>query len=328
MIGYYVHHVGRGHLHRATALAASLGRPVTGLSSLSRPDGWTGDWIELDRDDGTGPGADPTADGWLHWVPQGDPGLLNRMAEISAWCAKARPELLISDVSVEVALLARLHGVPVVSVVLPGDRSDRAHQLGFAASNALVSFWPGTAGGMATGIDESTERRWHRVGAMSRYPVGAAAAGAGRRVVVLNGGGDDGFEPAVIDAARTETPDWDWQVLGSDSWVADPFPVLLAADVVVTRAGQNSLAEVASARRPAIVVPGDRPHDEQRTTAKVLADGPWPVMVESSLPTSGWSERLDAAAALDGAQWESWCDGRAASRFAAVVDEVVRESRR
>lgn len=327
MIGYYVHHVGRGHLHRATALASSLGRPVTGLSSLPRPDGWTGDWIELERDDTSGPGPDPTAHGRLHWVPSGDPGLLARMADISAWCAKARPELLISDVSVEVALLARLHGVPVLSVVLPGDRADPAHQLGFAASAALVSFWPDTADGMVAGIDEATSRRWHRVGAMSRYPVATASGGAGRRVVVLNGGGDEGFDPAVIEAARAETPGWRWQVLGPGSWVADPFPVLLEADVVITHAGQNALAEVAAARRPAIVVPGDRPHDEQRTTARVLAGGPWPVAVEPSLPVTGWPDRLASVAALDGSRWETWCDGGAAGRFAAVVEDLVRGPR-
>lgn len=323
MIGYYVHHVGRGHLHRAAALAASLDVPVTGLSSLPRPDGWAGDWIELDRDDATG-GADPTANGWLHWVPEGDPGLLSRMADISAWCAKARPALLVSDVSVEVALLARLHGVPVLSVVLPGDRRDRAHQLGFAASHALVSFWPESADGMVLGLDDDVRRRWHRVGALSRYPAGPKTA-AGRRVVVLSGSGGDGFDRDLIDAARAETPAWDWQVLGPGSWVDDPFPVLLGADVVVTHAGQNALAEVAASRTPAIVVPGGRPHDEQRTTASVLASGPWPVEVEQAFPTSGWAERLAAVAAQDGSAWQSWCDGRAAGRFAGVVDAVLRE---
>lgn len=330
MIGYYVHHVGRGHLHRATALSAALDRPVTGLSSLPRPAGWDGEWIELERDDATGPGSDPTAHGALHWVPEGDPGLLSRMAAVSQWCEKARPDLLVSDVSVEVALLARLHGVRVLSVVLPGDRGDAAHRLGFDASAALVSFWPGIAAGMATGIDEATAHRWHRVGAMSRYPVNATTPAPGeRRVVVLNGGGGEGIDPALLDAAREATPDWTWQVLGpGGEWVADPYPVLLGADVVVTHAGQNALAEVASARRPAIVVPDERPHAEQRTTGRVLAAGPWPVLVEDRFGPDGWSERLAAAAALDGEAWASWCDGGAARRFAEVVDGLIAEAPR
>jgi len=75
------------------------------------------------------------------------------------------------------------------------------------------------------------------------------------------------------------------------------------------------------------VVPGDRPHLEQRTTARVLADGPWPVLVEPAFPDSGWADRLATAAALDGAAWSSWCDGRAADRFAEVVDGLLGTAR-
>ena len=53
MIGYYVHHQGRGHLGRARALARHLDEPVTGLSSLSRPHDWRGPWRDLPEDDGS-----------------------------------------------------------------------------------------------------------------------------------------------------------------------------------------------------------------------------------------------------------------------------------
>ena len=70
MIGYYVHHQGRGHLSRLQAVAAHLNTPVVGLSSLARPVGWDGDWVQLRRDErrlevelaaGT-PSPDSTAD--------------------------------------------------------------------------------------------------------------------------------------------------------------------------------------------------------------------------------------------------------------------------
>ena len=44
MIGYYIHHVGRGHLQQAQCIAAQLAGDVTGLSSLPEPDGWPGRW--------------------------------------------------------------------------------------------------------------------------------------------------------------------------------------------------------------------------------------------------------------------------------------------
>ena len=132
MIGYYVHHHGSGHLHRAQSVAAAWPGEVTGLSTLPRPPGWSGDWIQLDDDAPAAGHPDVTADGNLHWAPVGHTGLSSRMARISSWLEAARPSLLVSDHSVEITLLARLHGVRVVAVVLPGDRSDPAHLLGEA----------------------------------------------------------------------------------------------------------------------------------------------------------------------------------------------------
>jgi len=42
VIGYYVHHLGHGHLHRALSVARTLGEPVTGFSSLPPPADWPG----------------------------------------------------------------------------------------------------------------------------------------------------------------------------------------------------------------------------------------------------------------------------------------------
>ncbi|QGA07532.1 hypothetical protein [Nocardioides sp. dk884] len=163
MIGYYVHHQGRGHLHRALAVQQALDEPVTVLSSLAPPTGHPGDWVHLDRDDlGIEP-REPTAGGRLHWVPVGDDGLAARMQQLSAWLATARPRLLVSDVSVEVALLARLHGVPVVGVVLPGRRDDAAHLLGFDVADRLVAMWPPTATpAMLPGLPARVVRRVER----------------------------------------------------------------------------------------------------------------------------------------------------------------------
>ncbi|MCW2817320.1 MAG: hypothetical protein JWR42_107, partial [Marmoricola sp.] len=73
MIGWYVHHQGRGHLHRAQTVVALLharsGVEVTGLSTLPRPADWPGPWRQLPPDDaaaregGTGAAVDPTAGG-------------------------------------------------------------------------------------------------------------------------------------------------------------------------------------------------------------------------------------------------------------------------
>ena len=341
MIGYYVHHVGHGHLQRATTLATaltdSLGEEVVGLSSLPAPPGWQGDWVRLARDDDDAAPADPTAGDALHWAPRHSAGLRGRMSGLSGWLERARPRLVVVDVSVEVATLVRLHGVPVVAVVVPGDRSDPAHRWGHRLSSALVGFWPPDVPEMVVGLEPETARRLHCLGALSRVPIGTSGPGRHgqeRRVVVLGGsGGADPGWPAALASARAQTPPWRWSVLGGAglgpdaTWVADPWRALAEADVVVTHAGESAVAEVAAARRPAVLVPQSRPHREQQVVGRALDTGRWPVIVEhDGVPSQGWDARLAAAAGLDGTDWAGWCDGKAEQRFADLVDDLLRRT--
>lgn len=325
MIGYYVHHQGRGHLHRAQALAERLDEPVTGLSSLPRPPDWHGAWVELSRDDSQGSPKDVTAGGQLHWVPQNDPGLRARSAAVAAWLERSRPRLVVADVSVEIALLVRLHGVPVVSVVLPGRRTDPAHLLGFRASTALVSFSPLTARQLVPGLPGDIARRVTSLGAVSRFPPSSAprlGRNGARHVVVLLGRGGDAMTSRNADALQSLAPAWRWTVVGGpDGWVEDVSAVLSDADVVVTNAGESALADVAAHRCPAIVIPAERPFAEQATTASLLDRQGWPAITLHRFPDTGWPELLRRAIRLDGSRWQQWCDGRAANRFARVVED-------
>jgi UDP-N-acetylglucosamine--N-acetylmuramyl-(pentapeptide) pyrophosphoryl-undecaprenol N-acetylglucosamine transferase len=326
VIGYYVHHVGRGHLRNATCIAAALDDEVTGLSSLPRPAGWQGPWIELERDDGGHPVRDPTADGRLHWAPRQDRGLAARMARIAEWIDTAHPAALVVDVSVEVAVFARLMGVPVVVRALPGDRSDPAHQLGYSLSDAILADWP-DVGDLASDLHRWADRTRH-VGGLSRFAGRSTVARPNdrRRVLVLQGSGGTSVTPADVAAAEAATPDWDWHRLGPGAWSEDPWPELCAADVVVAHAGLGSLADVAAAGRPAVVVPEDRPHDEQRATARALAEAGLAVTSERWPEDHQWPDLLARALALGGSGWRRWCTDGAAQRAARVVEAVAGDS--
>ncbi len=331
MIGYYVHHLGHGHLHRALSVARTLGEPVTGFSSLPPPADWPGPWIHLESDEGDGDRVGRTARDRLHWVPLGHHGLRSRMAEIASWLRHVAPSVFVVDVSVEVAVLVRLHGIPVVTVVGPGERGDAAHRLGYDVADALVGCWPPEAASMLRCVPPAVLDRVHPVGALSRFPVAEPRPRrpGPRRVTVLAGTGGHELTVEDLELARKETPDWEWTVLDRElgTWTEDPYAFLLDADVVVTHAGENALAEVAASRTPAVVVPQPRPHREQEVTAEVLWHGGWPAVVADAWPRRGWAERLHQAELLDGDDWSSWCDGGAGQRFADVVRATALATR-
>ena len=326
MIGYYVHHQGDGHVTRAAAIADRLGgEPVTGLSSRPRPGDWRGPWLHLARDDDPPNGENPTAGGALHWAPSGHTGLRERMAQIAAWVATHAPRLVVVDVSVEVTVLLRTMGVRTVVMGMPGARHDPPHQLAYRLAEAIIAPWPAWARVLGGGAP--WQAKTHPVGAISRFdgrpPAGARAPGRRPRVVVLSGRGGTELTVEELMAAERATPGWDWTTLGppGSCWVKDPWPVLCDADVVVTHAGQNAVADVAAARRPAVVIAQPRPHDEQLATARALHQAKLAVVCSSWPARADWNGVLDAAVTLGGSGWESWSTGTGAERAAAVLGE-------
>ena len=331
MIGWYVHHVGRGHATRALAVAGHLEHEVTGLGSGPAPEGWPGPWLRLERDDrGTRSpeDADATAHGRLHWVPRHDAGLAERHARIGRWVATRRPALLVADVSVEVALLARLSGVPVAVVALPGRRVDPAHTLAYDVADSLLAPWP-------AGTHERTwPARWRRklvcVGAIGRYDDRTTPptldprrpADRGHRVLLLWGGGGRSTTVDQVEAARRATPGWEW-VERDPSSSGSLWDALADADVVVTHAGQNAVAEVASARRPAVVVAQPRPFDEQVATARAVDEQGLAVGLPTWPEASAWPGLLARALRTGGQGWSAWSPGDGARTAARHLDDLA-----
>lgn len=324
MIGYYIHHLGHGHMAMARCIAARLTDRVTGLSSLPCPQDWPGDWLALPRDDTGAPAIEPTARGQLHWAPLGHPGLRDRMAAIAGWIQRAEPSVIAVDVSVEVAALARLMGVPVVSVVLPGQRDDPAHRLGHTLAETLIGPWPAFLSADLLGEDP-VAARIQAVGAFSRFDGRAPELGAvrrGRSALVLQGGGGSAVTARQLREAAAATPDWEWTVLGgtAGSWLTDPWPLLCRADVVITHGGMNAIAEVAAARKPAVVVPQARPHGEQQATGRALARADLAVVTASWPQAASWPALLRTALELDGERWAAWSPGTGANDAADIIE--------
>ncbi|MGW0658466.1 glycosyltransferase [Streptodolium elevatio] len=333
MIAYYVHHHGRGHLSRAQCIARHTRAPVAGLSSLPRPADWDGPWIELPMDTGDFPAGarDPEAHGRLHWAPLGHAGLRHRMGLTAAWITRHAPKAFVSDVSVEMLCLARLMGIPSIAVAMRGTRTDPAHQLGYDLADLLLAPWAEEFA--EPGIPHHLAAKTVHTGAFSRcddrpilrHPHSAAAAGDDPRplVLVMLGAGGAAITAAQLKDAADGNPGWRWRTLGGPggSWADDPWPLVCAADVVVTHAGQNAVAECAAARRPTVVLPQDRPFGEQHAVADALEQGRLAVVHRSWPRRDQWPAVLDSARRMGGEAWSRWSPGDGAARAARVLDE-------
>lgn len=270
MIGVYVHNRGRGHLHRALPVMGALQERGFDVTML----------ISGRVDDGLCPPDTRVVHLPCEPDPAGAAGELPIAARRAAvtWLDRSRPRAFWVDSSPAMSLAAGMTGIPIVSTLPPGVREDEPHRLRVRAAERLIGAWP-------PGVHQDTLRKIEtpvaEIGGLSRFETRAREPREPRRrprVVHLNGsgtGGDHRFWRAV----RTTVRDLgvaEWLEMGGPdgSWHEDPWPELCSADVVVTSAGEASVADAACADVPLVVVPGRRPHGVQDATADALSPLP------------------------------------------------------
>lgn len=307
-IGYYVHHHGDGHRQRAIAIGKALGDVTLmgtdlagkagNLPCLNLPD---------DRLDPGFSGIDhverPSS---LHYAPLDNEGIRQRTAMITAWIAKARPRLMVIDVSAEVAMLARLASVPTVYVRLNGRRLDAPHLDAFRGAAALLAPYH-------EALDDDDIPAWVREKTFYAPGIVRSAAIAldgrdGPVLVVLGRGGGISDGNRWTQVARA-VPQRRFRVIGPCTvpdalpdnlelrgWVDDADAQIASAAVVVGAAGDGIVSSALAARRPFICLPESRPFDEQVSKAKRLAAiggaivslewpsaGDWPALIDLAI---------------------------------------------
>jgi UDP-N-acetylglucosamine--N-acetylmuramyl-(pentapeptide) pyrophosphoryl-undecaprenol N-acetylglucosamine transferase len=334
-VGVYVDEA-PGPLARATAIVPNLRSQVTLLSRAPElgeaiPDHVLQVRLPAEDDDPAVPGAPHRP------LPRslGSAGA----AELLAWMEQEQPDLLFVDGPADVAIFARLAGVPVVVLRRHGRTSRAQQQLLDRATLGMLAPYPEE---LASPNDPDAPRTVH-VGLVSRFagrPKDRAAARRqlgldddARLVTVLAGSRGIGNGPTELAAAAAATPGWRWHVLGEVAgaldghpavsrfgWAADPWPHLLAADVVLAGASPSSVAEVADAGVPLVVLPRRTRDGEERRFADALGGlgaavplGAWP-------PPQRWAATLEAASRMDPGPLASRADGRAATRAAEWLD--------
>ncbi len=319
-LGYYVHHQGAGHWQRACAIAARSARPCTLIGTLdpARAEAAPGPVLRLadDRLEEGFAGADGAAHRplCLHYAPLGHPGIRDRMAALAAWVGRADPALMVVDVSVEIALFARLLSVPTIVVRLAGDRTDTAHLEAFRAAEALVAPFPEV-------LEAPSTPDWVRaktlyagfLGDEARAGTTTAAPADDDAIVVVLGQGGARRSVADLVLAAEAVPERAWHVLGQldgapvatlppnlhlHGWVADAGAYVARAGIVVGAAGDGVLGLAASARRRFLCLPEARPYGEQVVKARALAER-GAAVVSETWPGAEWPELIAGTARLD-----------------------------
>lgn len=356
-VGYFVHHQGRGHAERAAALAGELvrhrpvelfcARPdifpplpagvgVTRLPSLFEP-----------REDASLALAGADTPDTLHCAPLDWPQITEAVATLASWFATARPALFITDVSAELAQLARIASVPTCPVVQHGRRDDPGHLAAYTGAACLLApyhrridnsghaphlraktiFAPGIGVAPPPQIDKAAARQ-----ALGLDP-------ARELVVVLGGAGGTGLPTAPLTLGARAEPDVQWVTLGPvqsewhetppanlvhKGWVDDPERWIAAADRVVSTAGNTTVHTVAAIGRPWVVVPEWRYFAEQLRKGEALGKAGAAAYAPHWPSDAGeWRALWQKARALDPADQQALYDRHAAAHAADALEEVI-----
>ncbi|WP_044042877.1 glycosyltransferase family 28 protein [Caballeronia insecticola] len=336
-IGYYAHHQGAGHVTRALAIAAHLPGPVTLFgSSLPENDIPTNVSVcrlPIDFDKDTFP--DSTFEPF--YAPLNVRGLRERMKMLVDWFCDASPCLLVVDVSVEVALLARFCGIPTVYIRQRGARFDEAHSLAYASARRLLAPYPiefeqPDAPAVWTAKTDYS-------GLISRYEgVVATRPRVEKLVTVITGHGGTAITLARLAIAARLCDDWQWAVLGPiapDDAVSlpvnlhlhgvldDPLPWLSKASVVIGSAGDGVVSEIAALRCRFICIPEARPFGEQQATARVLDAAKLAISLSAWPPAQEWPSLLIRAERLRASAWDRYATDRGAERAARFIMQTA-----
>ncbi len=323
-IGYYVHHHGAGHLARACVIRDATALPVILLGS-----GIGGDGIDLadDRFDAGFDGQDHAADRpvALHYAPYDHDGIRSRVARIAQWIEQERPAVMIVDVSVEVAMLARLASVPVLYIRLSGQRDDPAHLEAFRGAQALIAPF-------ARDLEHPATPEWVR--AKTFYAPGltdatpAPSAANGGVLVIIGEGGTSVTTQAIAEAANA-CPQRQWRVVGNmpaprdcpvnlmfAGWCESVADEVANASVVVGAAGNGVVGLVMASARPFVCIPEPRPFGEQFATAAGLQRSGAAIVCPAWPDAHDWPAIIKSALALDPAGRRALHDPQAALKLA------------
>jgi len=319
-LGYYAHHHGSGHCRQIDKLAALL--PTEARQQLTVFTSLTSDTYTFAAIDEAQvvrlPAEDERSDdvlagragqNWqpasLHYSPVGNSDIQQRSHKILDTIYQRRIDLMIIDVSVEVAMLCRAASVPYLYVRLPGLRDDMPHLNAFAGALALLAPYPRTLESAMT-LDwlakktlyldfintEQRDAQTYQVfikhlmqlttdeKALSLM-LNDKNKNTSTIVTVIKGYGGHQAIDAKLPELRQLLPyafiislgpiDEDKRhYVDIAAEVSNVTPFIEHSDYLLMACGLNAVAQAYDYATPLVVLPDDRPHQEQEVMAEAL----------------------------------------------------------
>lgn len=317
-LGYYAHHHGSGHCRQIDKLAALL--PTEARQQLTVFTSVTSEAYTFAAIDEAQvvrlPAEDERADdvlagragqNWqpasLHYSPVGNSDIQQRSHKILDTIYQRRIDLMIIDVSVEVAMLCRAASVPYLYVRLPGLRDDMPHLNAFAGALALLAPYPRTLESAMT-LDWlakktlyldfiNTEQRNAQnyqdfikdliqlTTDEEALPSMLEGKNTPAIVTVIKGYGGHQAIDAKLPELRQLLPhafiislgpidDDKRHYVDIAADVDDVTPFIEHSNYLLMACGLNAVAQAYDYATPLVVLPDDRPHQEQEVMAEVL----------------------------------------------------------
>ncbi|MEO0331293.1 MAG: glycosyltransferase [Bacteroidota bacterium] len=346
-IGFYVHHHGRGHTYRIQEIIKHLngysyvfGTDLSAFNDLFVPN-VSYHTLPPDTSDTS------YVEDWpptLHYAPLGIRNARKRAYALTKYFTKYELDLLVVDVSVEVALLARLCGIPVIYSRQHGYRQDAAHEAAFRSASSLLAPYPKAweeqktpywvqdktfyAGGFSRLANQALNKEDAQ--AIAKMPDHL------RNVVVMIGFGGSAQPYELLEETARKNPQWHWWILGPFSLPPNlpqnlhflgiqnnPYPYLKEAEVVIASAGNNTVMELAAMKARYICIPEARPFDEQLSKARLLSQKNAALVLPNWSEPSVWKDHLLQVNSTDLEALNSIITPSAAKRAAKHIEKVA-----
>ena len=214
-----------------------------------------------------------------------------------------KPKAFYCDGVPELAIMARGMGVPVVLVHLPGNvMNDPTQVFAHELADHIVAHFPAS---LEQANYQFTAKTYYS-GYMSQY-AGRGLKRSNRSdsndVTVLLG--YDNYDVSVLKTITNDqtTPftiignkqDYD---LARNCILLGPVKDIseaIVGDVVISAAGQNTIAELLSLNKRLVLLPEPRPYDEQAVHATVLANQQVVLLAKESFSAEQWQNVLQKA---------------------------------